>query len=57
MPDFKPRPVTVQIDGVGFWADTVFSIYAGDAATPSHLLDPLDYIWRVSHGQIRGEAE
>jgi pimeloyl-ACP methyl ester carboxylesterase len=53
-PDFKPHPVSLEIDGVGFFADAMGGIYPGDLyGTPSLLLDPLEYIWRVSHGQIR----
>ena len=53
IPAFQPHPVTVEIDGTGFYYDAVNSIYPGDAFTPSFIHDPLEYIWRAMHGELK----
>ncbi len=52
IPDFKPHGITLELDGTGVFYDAMSMIYPGDTLTPSHLLDPLEYIWRISHGEL-----
>lgn len=52
--DFRPEPVRLEVDGIGLLTDAPFMIYPGDPFTPSSvILDSLDYIWRVTHGEIQ----
>ncbi len=52
--DFEPEPVKIRVDGVELLTAALFLIYPGDPFTPSSvILDPLDFAWRVTHGEMR----
>jgi pimeloyl-ACP methyl ester carboxylesterase len=51
-PDFEPWPTRLRLDGVGLFADAVFQIYPGDRDFPATTHDVLDFMWRVTHGDI-----
>jgi pimeloyl-ACP methyl ester carboxylesterase len=50
IPAFRPRPVTVPLDGSGLYADAISFIYPGDSGVPATMTDPLDYAWAMVHG-------
>ena len=51
-PDYRPHPVTLQLDGAGLYADTLFSIFAGNRFAPSGIPFLLDTLWRQTHGEL-----
>ena len=52
IPDFQPRPVTVQVDGVGFYLDALFGIFPGNEFAPDTIRPLLSEIWRSAHGEL-----
>jgi pimeloyl-ACP methyl ester carboxylesterase len=53
LPDFQPKPVQLELDGVGLYADALYNIFAGNRFAPSAIPDLLDTLWRETHGQLR----
>ena len=51
-PDFQPHPVTLELDGVGLYADAIYNIFPGDKFDPSEIPDLLSRIWRETHGEL-----
>jgi pimeloyl-ACP methyl ester carboxylesterase len=51
-PDFRPRPVKLTLDGVGLFADAIYSIFPGNKQAPDEIPDLLRTIWRVTHGEL-----
>jgi pimeloyl-ACP methyl ester carboxylesterase len=51
-PDFRPHPVSLRLDGVGLYYDTVLSPYPGDVFTPEQIHAALDRTWRITHGEL-----
>jgi pimeloyl-ACP methyl ester carboxylesterase len=52
IPDFQPRPVTIQVDGVVFYLDALFGIFPGDEFEPDSIRPLLSEIWRAAHGEL-----
>jgi pimeloyl-ACP methyl ester carboxylesterase len=52
IPDFQPRPVTIQVDGVVFYLDALFGIFPGDEFEPDSIRRLLSEIWRAAHGEL-----
>lgn len=51
-PDFQPHPVQLTLDGVGLYADAIYSIFPGDKFNPNEIPALLDRLWRETHGQL-----
>jgi pimeloyl-ACP methyl ester carboxylesterase len=52
IPDFQPRPVTLRVDGVGFYLDALFGIFPGNEFAPDTIRPLLSEIWRAAHGEL-----
>lgn len=52
LPDFRPHPVKLVLDGVGLFADALYNIFPGDAFEPEGIHDLIDQMWRKTHGQL-----
>ena len=52
LPQFEPRPVALSLDGVGLYADAIYSIFPGDEFDPNQVPDLLDRLWRETHGEL-----
>jgi pimeloyl-ACP methyl ester carboxylesterase len=52
IPDFQPRPVTIRVDGVVFYFDSLFGIFPGNEFAPDSIRPLLSEIWRAAHGQL-----
>jgi pimeloyl-ACP methyl ester carboxylesterase len=54
-PDFQPRPIRLDLDGVGLLVDTVHQFYPGDLGFPQGTThDTLTFMWRATHGDLVG---
>jgi pimeloyl-ACP methyl ester carboxylesterase len=52
MPGFQPHPVSVRIDGAGFYLDAVGEIFPGNEFGPDSIHALMSEIWRSAHGQL-----
>jgi pimeloyl-ACP methyl ester carboxylesterase len=54
VPAFRPRPITMLVDGVWFYTDALYEMFPGNAFEPEHIHDLLSEIWRATHGDLAG---
>jgi hypothetical protein len=52
LPDFRPHPVSVVIDGAGVYTDAMFGIFPGNRFAPDEIPGLIDDMWRESHGKL-----
>lgn len=52
LPDLRPRPATLRLDGAGLYADTIYNIFPGDKDFPSEIPGLLNLMWREAHGNL-----
>jgi pimeloyl-ACP methyl ester carboxylesterase len=52
LPDFRPHPVSLVIDGAGAYTDAMFGIFPGNRFARSEIPGLLERMWRESHGEL-----
>ena len=52
IPDFRPHPVSIVVDGAGAYADAMFAIFPGNRFAHDEILRLIDDMWRESHGEL-----
>jgi pimeloyl-ACP methyl ester carboxylesterase len=52
IPTFPSGPNVFYLDGIGFYQDTLDSIFPGNAFEPDSIRPMLADIWRATHGQL-----
>lgn len=52
LPQFKPHPVRLILDGAGLYYDVVSQIFPGDRDFPENIHGVLDMMWAETHGQL-----